>query len=204
MSTCIFLRGCMRSSTTKILSPYTSGILIFVPMGRRFVATIPSLTQFPEAVIKGVSSVCSGVDEYAVTITSSVFATRWGVSGDVIGKKAVDCAVAPREILGGSSLVSVEIPKRVIPATNETASPVMAVCMCICFIKKLPTGISMKYITCETISQAKSTHGMLVPELSTEGLFDKVFVGDKIDDADGTCSLYGEGIILYNILIFSL
>jgi len=49
-----------------------------VPMGRKFAATTPSRTLVPEAVIKGVSSVCHAVEEYAVTTTETVRKTRSG------------------------------------------------------------------------------------------------------------------------------
>lgn len=88
MSTTYFCLGCMRSSTTKILSPYRSGSLIMVPIGRKFAATIPSRTLVPEAVIKGLSSVCHVVEEYAVTTTETVRTMRSGPLGAAIGRRA--------------------------------------------------------------------------------------------------------------------
>ena len=87
MSTTYFCLGCILSSTTKILSPYKSGSLILVPMGRKFAATTPSRTVVPEAVIKGESSVCHVVEEYAVTTTETVRTTRSGPLGAAIGKR---------------------------------------------------------------------------------------------------------------------
>ncbi len=62
--------------------------MTFVPKGRKFAAMIPSRTSFIEAVINGVSSVSSGVLEYAVTHTffvqfcDSSFVAAWAIATD--------------------------------------------------------------------------------------------------------------------------
>ena len=87
MSTTYFCLGCILSSTTKILSPYKSGSLILVPIGKKFAAATPSRTVVPEAVIKGESSVCHVVEEYAVTTTETVRTTRSGPLGAAMGRR---------------------------------------------------------------------------------------------------------------------
>src|SRR6185437_13920273 len=68
MSTDCWNTAFMRSSTVKTLLPKSSGISILVPKGRAFVATMPSWTYVPFAVMKGVLSVSSGTLVYAVIL----------------------------------------------------------------------------------------------------------------------------------------